>query len=298
MGYYDTSTSSEMDKKIAEEILGFEPSTDYTHSDMTAKYHNTVAKKASVEYDEDELRKVDHARAYLESYFVEDPNVTLTSESNIQDSSSTSSSYGTYSWENSVSLTGKFIDSLDDAYDQFAPTSLSYLYSRAHAKAARKLGYNKNFKYNIPELTGDYPLWFQAIYGIIIRFPWRFAFLILIGFGSLSGIWTADLTDGTENMFSIVGDGLWKMIESLFVITLVGINCITGFLTNLMRKALAFIADFLLEKQIDATAIRSLKKQFGKADKQSKASNQKNHENQKEEIEEKSVSTEQSITSR
>lgn len=256
------SESPEMDKKTAEEILGFGASCDYTQADMTERYHNTVADKVSSGAESDEMGRVDHAKAYLDSLFVEDPTVTLTSDAG--HSASYSGGYAS-SGASDFPIIGSAIEAAADSLikdeSEFWPASLDYVYNLAHRSAARKAGLADDAVFDVPELRGDYPLWYQAVTKFVMRFPWRLLFAV-IGAVLIADIWSDDVSG---NMFDMLGSGMSMAFASIVIIVLVIVNCITGIFTNLVRRGLSWLFDKLLVLSITAICTRSLRRQIEKA---------------------------------
>lgn len=256
---YDPTPQPEMDKKTAEEILGFESSWQYTQADMTEKYHNMVSEKVSSGATPEEMGRVDHAKAFLDSYFVEDPTATLTSEDDLGIEGGGYRRYEPPSYlETAI---GRMITTGADDADEFAPAPLRSVYESAHSSAACKLGYRSDTVYDVPKLDGNYPLWYQATTKLITRFPWRLAFVALIAWG-LAGIW-GEPVDGS--MSDILGDGLGRFFTSVVLVVLALVNTITGFFTNLLRKGLSCIFDGMLRGQITSICKRALSEQAAAA---------------------------------
>ena len=257
----DEQSYPDMDKKTAEEILGFGSSVTYSQKDMTEKYHQTVSEKVGAGASEEDMARVDHAKAYLDSYFVEDPSASLTSDSDIgkHSGSYTESSFDFSFISSAFDAAG---NSMESDYDRFGPPALNYIYSVAHGKAARKLGYKDDTVYDVPELTGDFPLWYQAVSKFILRFPWRLLFAIAVAWFCYYCITNPGGTTEPDSMSSILAQGFTAIMWVIVGIVLIAVNSIWGLCTNLVRRVIYGISERILQWQITAICKKALSRQM------------------------------------
>lgn len=253
-----TQEAEEMDKRTAEEILGFDSSSDYTIADLTEKYHQAVTDKTNAGADSDVMGRIDHAKSYLDSYFVEDPTATLTSESGL----GSKSTYATSTYDGPGLTEMAFfatINSFEKTIGDYDPVGLPLLYDRAALHAREKLGVAPGTAFDIPELSGDYPLWYQAMNTFIRRFPWRLVFALIVLWIGLP--WVGE-GDSGGNMSEILSYGIGAIGKFIVIAIIIGVNSITGIGTNLIRYGLTWISEHLLQFQLDSIAEASLERQL------------------------------------
>lgn len=255
----------EMDKKTAEEILGFDSNAEYTQADMTERYHQRVADDIANGADAEHMGKVDHAKAFLDSYFVEDPNAVLIAEDELEGFAYVPKKTEPQGPGLSEMAFDSFFDSMEASIGQFDPEPLDEVYRKAKNGAEFKCGREVA---DIPELSGNYPLWYQAVSVFVRHFPWRFAFAVAV---LLIGMpWVTEGSGSEGGMFDILGWGFGVMFKFIFLAAIIIVNSIWGIATNTIRYGLKAAFDWLLQARVDAIAMSSVKRQIAVADAKAK----------------------------
>lgn len=250
---------TDMDKKTAEEILGFAATERYSQADLSELYHNRIADDLNDGASDEELKRIDHAKAYLDSYFVEDPTVVIAAEEDLEERiriPEKKEPEGPGLGEMAFDWAATSFENEEGAFD---PPALDGLYYGAMKRAKTACRVSSDSNVDIPELSGDYPLWFQAVNLFVRRFPWRLAFAVLVLWLGLP--WVMEGASG-DNMGEILSYGMGVIGKFIVIIVLIAVNSIWGIITNIIRHALKWASDWVLERQIDAIAKSSLKHQI------------------------------------
>lgn len=250
--------TDEMDKRTAEEILGFDSSSDYTIADLTEKYHQAVTDKTNAGADSDTMGRIDHAKSYLDSYFVEDPTTTLTSEKDLGSKTSYVTSTYTGPGLSEMAFVAT-INSFEKTIGDYDPVSLPLLYDKAALHAREKLNVAPGTAFDVPELSGDYPLWYQAMNTFIRRFPWRIVFALIVLWIGLPWVGGGD---SGGSMFEILSYGIGAIGKFIVIAAIIAVNSITGIGTNLVRYGLTWLSEHLLQFQLNSVAVASLERQL------------------------------------
>lgn len=221
-----------MNKAQAEQIIGLTGA--YSRKDLTSLYRKKVKEcHPDVGGSDEAMAQVNIAYDYLTDFFIENVDAVIacspqeTFERNVSSAYSASevdfragkTESSQYGGTCDASEQPEPSDSHDANVDDGFETAERKTDESTYSSTARN-----NDSAHIIE-----PRWYRISTALVVFFPWRIAFIVIVGYIGLETI-----NSGITSMF----DGIDMLFELMMFLLLILFNTITGFFTNRIKALL------------------------------------------------------------